>query len=85
MVGRSAADVERVEVVAEICGHAHLGAQVAEVGAGAVLLVEEAVEGAVRAQPLAERHVRVEHVARAGFGLREARRDRPAPSRGSCC
>ena len=69
--GRAAADVERGEVVTEVGDEAHLVAKVAEVLAGSVLLVEEPVERAVRAEPLAERHVRIEHVAVTGLGAGE--------------
>ncbi len=63
----AAADVERREVVAEIGDEAHLVAKVAEVLASPLLLVEESVERAVRAEPLTERDVRVEHIAVAGL------------------
>ena len=67
---RAAADVHGREVVAQRLDVLHLLAQIDEVLARLVLLEKEPVEGAVRAQRLAERNVRVEHVlvARLGFG-----------------
>ena len=59
---RAAADVHRVEVVPERLHVFHFLPQVHEVFARLVLLEEEAVEGAVRAERVAERDVRVEEV-----------------------
>ena len=60
--GRAAADVDRIEIVAEILQHAHLASHVLEVGLRAILAEGEAIEGAVGAQTLAERHMHVQHV-----------------------
>ena len=60
--GRAAADVHGIEVVAEILQHAHLATHVLEVGLRAIFAEGEAIEGAVGAQTLAERHVHVQHV-----------------------
>ena len=60
--GRAAADVDGIEVVAEILQHAHLATHVLEVGLRAILAEGEAIEGAVGAQTLAERHMHVQHV-----------------------
>ena len=61
--GSAAADVDAVEVVAQILQHAHLFAHILEVRAGALLAERKPIEAAVRAQTLAERHVHVQHVA----------------------
>ena len=60
--GRAAADVHGIEVVAKILQHAHLAAHVLEIGLRAILAEGEAVEGAVGAQTLAERHMHVQHI-----------------------
>ena len=65
---RAAADVDAVEVVAEILQHEHFLAHVGEVRSRAIFREGEAVERAVRAKPLAKRHVHVEHVALPGVG-----------------
>ena len=64
----AAADVEAVEIVAEVFQHEHFLAHVGEVRTRAILRIREAVERAIRAQPLTERHVRVQHVALARLG-----------------
>ena len=61
--GRATADVDALEIVAQILEHHHLFAHVGEIGFRALLLEREAVERAVRAQALAERDVHIEHVA----------------------
>ena len=61
--GSATANVDAVEVVAQILQHAHLFAHVLEVRTGTLLAEREPVEAAVRAQALAERHVHVQHVA----------------------
>ena len=71
--GRAAADVERVEVVAQARHHLHLGTQVREVAFRAAFLERKAVEAAVRAQALAEGHVHVEHVLEPGLGRGQGR------------
>ena len=60
--GGAAAHVDRLEVVTEILRHLHLSAQILEVFARLVFLEEEAMEGAVGAQRMAERHMHVEQV-----------------------
>ena len=60
--GGAAADVDAVEVVAQILQHTHLLAHVLEVRTGSLLAEREPVEAAVRAQALAEWHVHVQHV-----------------------
>ena len=77
--GRAAADVHRVEVVAQLRDHPHLIAQVLEVRRRALGVVGEAVERAVRAQPLAERDVHVEQVGSYRAPRRAADRRPMAP------
>ena len=64
---RSAAEVHRREVVAHVGDHAHLVAERGVVARRALVVVEEAVESAVCAEPLAEGHVAVEDVLLAGL------------------
>ena len=60
--GRAAADVHGMEVIAEGLDVVHFLAKIHEVRARHMLLEEEAVEGAVGAQRLTERNVRVEQI-----------------------
>ena len=60
--GRAAADVHGMEVIAEGLDVVHFLAKIHEVRARHMLLEEEAVEGAVRAQGVAERNVCVQQV-----------------------
>ena len=67
----AAAEVQRLEIPAAFFKHHHLAAQVLEVRARDVLAEHVAVEAAVGAEYLAERHMQVEHVLHAGFWRRE--------------
>ena len=67
----AAAEVQRLEIPAALFEHHHLAAQVLEVRARDVLAEHVAVEAAVGAEYLAERHMQVEHVLHAGFWRRE--------------
>ena len=71
--GRATADVDAIEVVAQIGEHPHLLAHALEIRDRTLLGEREAVERAVRAELLAERHVHVEHVALAGLRARYMR------------
>ena len=59
---RAAADVEALEVVAQILEHHHFLAHVLEIRARNGLAERIAIEAAVRAKHLTKRHVHVEHV-----------------------
>ena len=70
--GRAAADVQVVEVVAQILQHEHFLAHALEVRARHLLVEPIAIEAAERAETLAERHMHVQHVTLAGLRLGNA-------------
>ena len=66
--GRAAAEVQAFEVVAHIFEHHHFATKILEVRSRGCLAEGVAVEAAVGAQHLAERHVQVQHVFASRFG-----------------
>ena len=65
---RTAAEVQAFEVVAHIFEHHHFATKVLEVRSRGCLAEGVAVEAAIGAQHLAERHVQVQHVFVSRFG-----------------
>ena len=64
---RTAADVEALEVVAQILEHHHFLAHVLEIRTRNGLAERIAIEAAIRTKHLTKRHVHVEHVLLAGL------------------
>ena len=66
--GCAAAEIQALEVVAHVFEHHHFAAQVFEIRSRRCLAEGVAVEAAIGAQHLAERHVQVQHVFASRFG-----------------
>ena len=82
--GRAATHVDALDVVAAVGQHQHLLAHGLVVGLGDVVAERVAVEAAIGAQPLAEGHVHVQHVADVRLGDRGRTARRWAPSAAGC-
>ena len=59
---RATANVDALEVIAQVFEHEHFFAHVLEIRNRTILFERKAVERTVRAQALAERHVHIQHV-----------------------